>query len=107
MADDVGAPLSCEQALAFGPVPSRRLGISLGVNVVPRKICSYNCVYCQLGKTTNLTVERRVYTPTDAIVDAALERLDNAPSTEYVTFIGDGEPTLALNLQEIIEGISD
>jgi wyosine [tRNA(Phe)-imidazoG37] synthetase (radical SAM superfamily) len=107
MADDVGAPLSCEQALAFGPVPSRRLGISLGVNVVPRKTCTYNCVYCQLGKTTNLTVERRVYTHTDVIVDAVIERLDQAPSTEYVTFIGDGEPTLALNLQEIIEGISD
>jgi wyosine [tRNA(Phe)-imidazoG37] synthetase (radical SAM superfamily) len=107
MADDVGAPLSCEQTLAFGPVPSRRLGISLGVNVVPRKICSYNCVYCQLGRTTNLTIERGVYTPTDAIVDAAIERLDHAPSTEYVTFIGDGEPTLALNLKEVIGGISE
>ncbi len=82
------------------------MGLSLGVNVVPRKTCSYNCVYCQLGRTTNLTVDRRIYTPTKAIVDATLTRLDQSPSTEYVTFVGDGEPTLALNLREVIEDIS-
>lgn len=107
MADDARDPLRCEQAFAFGPVPSKRLGLSLGVNVVPRKTCSYNCVYCQLGRTTNLTVERREYTPTSVLVDAALDRLDQVPETEYVTFIGDGEPTLALNLGEVISGISD
>ncbi len=52
MASEDQTERPCEQALAFGPVPSRRLGMSIGVNVVPRKVCSYNCVYCQLGRTT-------------------------------------------------------
>jgi len=101
MASDGEAERQCEQALAFGPVPSRRLGMSIGVNVVPRKVCSYNCVYCQLGRTTKLTVERRVYTPTDPIVEAVREKLAQASHTDYVTVIGDGEPTLASNLGEV------
>ena len=106
MADHDPAGLPCEQALAFGPVPSRRLGISIGVNVVPRKVCSYNCVYCQLGRTTRLTVDRKAYTPTGMIVEAVNEKLDLAPHTDYVTVIGDGEPTLASNLDEVRAGIS-
>ena len=99
--------LPCQQALAFGPVPSRRLGVSLGVNVVPNKTCSYNCVYCQLGKTTKLTVERREYTPTEAVLDAVVEKLEGASEADYITFIGDGEPTLASNLAEVAHGISE
>jgi len=75
--------------------------MSIGVNVVPRKVCSYNCVYCQLGRTTKLTVERRAYTLTDPIVQAVEEKLAQAPHTDYVTVIGDGEPTLASNLGEV------
>jgi len=106
MADEVRPMLPCEQALAFGPVPSRRLGFSIGVNVVPTKVCSYNCVYCQLGRTTKLTVERDAYTPTDSIVGAVVEKLGMAPHTDYVTVIGDGEPTLASNLSEIRSRVS-
>ena len=94
------------QALAFGPIPSRRLGLSLGVNVVPRKICSFNCVYCQLGRTTRLTLDRRDYIPTDEIVRAVGEKLSAAPETDYVTVLGDGEPTLASNLSDILRGVS-
>mgnify|MGYP001024950659 CR=1 FL=1 len=80
--------------------------MSVGVNVVPRKVCSYNCVYCQLGRTTGLTTERRVYTPTEDIVRAVEEKLAQAPHTDYVTVIGDGEPTLASNLGEVRAGVA-
>lgn len=105
MASDDSPPAQCEQALAFGPVPSRRLGISLGVNVVPRKVCTYNCVYCQLGRTTRLTTDMREYIPTEAVVGAVMRKLDQARRTDYVTVIGDGEPTLASNLGRILEGV--
>lgn len=95
------------QALAFGPIPSRRLGLSLGVNVVPRKICSFNCVYCQLGRTTRLTLDRRDYISTDEIVRTVENKLSTAPETDYVTVLGDGEPTLASNLADIVRGISE
>ncbi len=106
MADEATAWPCDEQALAFGPVPSKRLGFSLGVNTVPRKICSYNCVYCQLGRTTRLTVERKEYSRTDAIVAAVRDKLRRTSGTEYVTVIGDGEPTLASNLAEVMDGIA-
>jgi len=101
MASEDQTEQPCDQAFAFGPVPSRRLGMSIGVNVVPRKVCSYNCVYCQLGRTTKLTVERRVYTQTDPVVQAVRDKLAQAPHTDYVTVVGDGEPTLASNLGEV------
>jgi wyosine [tRNA(Phe)-imidazoG37] synthetase (radical SAM superfamily) len=106
MAGEASVQMACEQALAFGPVPSRRLGLSVGANVVPRKTCSYNCVYCQLGRTTRLTVERKEYTETEALVSAVMERLRQSPETEYVTAIGDGEPTLASNLADVFEAVS-
>jgi len=88
--------------LAFGPVPSRRLGLSVGVNTVPMKKCTYSCVYCQLGATTDLTVDRESYYQSDSVVRAALECIDRAPSRpDYVTFIGQGEPSLASNMGEI------
>jgi len=88
--------------LAFGPVPSRRLGLSVGVNTVPMKTCTYSCVYCQLGPTTDLTVDRESYYPSDSVVRAALKCIDRAPSRpDYVTFIGQGEPSLASNMGEI------
>jgi len=63
-------PTAC---FAFGPVPSRRLGRSLGVNNVPYKTCSYSCVYCQLGRTTNLTVERRCFYDWRSVVESVAE----------------------------------
>ena len=80
---------------AFGPVPSRRLGRSLGVNNVPYKTCSYSCVYCQLGRTTNLTVERRCFYDWRSVVGSVAEALrELRGGVDYVTFVPDGEPTL-------------
>jgi len=63
----------------FGPVPSRRLGISLGIDLVPHKTCSYNCIYCECGKTTDLTTERREYVRTDEVIEELREYLRASP----------------------------
>ena len=95
-----------DQILAFGPVPSRRIGLSVGVNTVPMKTCTYSCIYCQLGPTADLTVARRPYYQPDSVVRATLERIDRSPRRpDYVTFIGQGEPSLASNLGEIHEAL--
>ena len=79
----------------YGPVPSRRLGRSLGVDLIPFKTCSYDCIYCQLGPTTNRTVERREYVPTDTVLAQVQERLAGlAAPPDYITLAGSGEPTL-------------
>lgn len=87
---------------AFGPVPSRRLGRSLGINNIPPKTCSYSCVYCQLGKTSNITVDRQAfYKPAD-ILKEARRKVDNATvrneRIDYLTLVPDGEPTLDINI---------
>ncbi|MCK5843944.1 MAG: radical SAM protein, partial [Victivallales bacterium] len=93
---------SSEKTFLFGPVPSRRLGISLGVDLVPRKTCSMDCVYCESGKTTALTIERREYHPTAAILAELDAFLATSPKLDYVTFSGAGEPTLHSGIGEII-----
>jgi len=87
----------------FGPVPSRRLGRSLGVDVVPFKICSYDCIYCQLGRTTCKTVERKEWVSMDAVLNELKQKLTSRP--DYITLSGSGEPTLHSRLGEIIEHI--
>src|ERR1035437_696237 len=87
----------------FGPVPSRRLGRSLGVDLVPFKTCSYDCIYCQLGRTTRKTVERKEWVPMDAVLDELKRKLTCRP--DYITLSGSGEPTLHSRLGEIIEHI--
>ncbi|MCU0782896.1 MAG: radical SAM protein [Verrucomicrobia bacterium] len=87
----------------FGPVPSRRLGRSLGVDLVPFKICNYDCIYCQLGRTTCKTVERKEWVPMDAVLDELKQKLTSKP--DYITLSGSGEPTLHSRLGEIIEHI--
>jgi wyosine [tRNA(Phe)-imidazoG37] synthetase (radical SAM superfamily) len=92
--------------LAFGPVPSRRLGKSLGINNIRPKACSYSCVYCQLGKTSENIVERRVfYQPCDILNDVR-RKVDNATAKnqriDYLTFVSDGEPTLDININREI-----
>ena len=77
----------------FGPVPSRRLGRSLGVDLVPFKTCSYDCVYCQLGRTTNKTVERREWVPLNAVLAELKEKLATRP--DYAERIGRADPFLA------------
>lgn len=82
----------------FGPVPSRRLGMSLGINNVPYKTCTYSCVYCQLGRTTNLIVERKPYSVPERVVDEIGSIVDTQARIDYITFVPDGEPTLDKNL---------
>ena len=86
----------------FGPVPSRRLGRSLGIDLVPFKICTYNCIYCQLGPTTNLTLERKEWVPFDKVIEEAREKIRSADGIDYITFSGSGEPTLHSRIGELI-----
>jgi wyosine [tRNA(Phe)-imidazoG37] synthetase (radical SAM superfamily) len=89
----------------YGPVPSRRLGLSLGVDVVPAKLCTYDCIYCQLGPTRTLTTERASARPVDEIVAEVERRLRIWPPADVVTVAGSGEPTLYSGLGELIAGI--
>ena len=84
----------------FGPVPSRRLGRSLGVDLVPFKTCTYDCIYCQLGRTTTKTVERREWVPLDDVLVELKEKLATKP--DYITLSGSGEPTLYSRAGELI-----
>jgi wyosine [tRNA(Phe)-imidazoG37] synthetase (radical SAM superfamily) len=88
----------------YGPVASWRLGRSLGVDILStkEKTCSFDCVYCQLGKTTNKTVDRQVYVKTDEIERELKAVADSiTETTDVVTFAGMGEPTLGANLGEV------
>ncbi len=87
----------------FGPVPSRRLGRSLGVDVVPFKTCTFDCIYCQLGRTANKTIERREWVPLEEVVDELRGKLTSGP--DYVTIGGSGEPTLYSRIGELIDRI--
>lgn len=87
----------------FGPVPSRRLGRSLGIDLVPFKTCTYDCLYCQLGRTTNRTMERTEWFPLGDILSEVKDRLSSRP--DYITLSGSGEPTLYSGLGDLIEGI--
>jgi len=85
----------------FGPVPSRRLGISLGVDIMPHKTCSLNCVYCECGRTTDLTIKRGEYTPMESIREELKDFLSGNPKLDFITFSGSGEPTLHTGIGEI------
>ena len=92
--------------LTFGPVPSRRLGRSLGINNIPPKICTYSCVYCQLGKTFKMKIEPTEFYQPKEILSEVQNKVEKAKkmqeSIDYLTFVPDGEPTLDINLgQEI------
>lgn len=89
----------------FGPVLSRRLGLSLGVDLVPHKTCSLNCVYCECGPTTHLTNERREFVNTKEVLEELRDFLKNSPELDYVTFSGSGEPTLHSKIGDVIEFI--
>ncbi|MFW6018189.1 MAG: radical SAM protein [Halapricum sp.] len=92
--------------IAYGPVPSRRLGQSLGINNIPPKTCTYACVYCQLGPTTTSGTDRLDFYATDEIVEAVETRVqaarENDEPIDYLSFVPDGEPTLDANLEETI-----
>ena len=87
----------------YGPVPSRRLGRSLGVDLVPFKTCSYDCIYCQLGRTTNKTIQRKEWVPLDDVVAELKTNLSSRP--DYITLSGSGEPTLYSRTGELIDRI--
>ena len=93
--------------IAFGPVPSRRLGRSLGINNIPAKTCSYSCVYCQLGNTIRMHFERQGFYEPERIAKEVKEQVDKAKSKgepiDYLTFVPDGEPTLDIALGEEID----
>ncbi len=89
----------------FGPVPSRRLGMSLGVDLVPKKVCSLNCVYCEVGKTTTLTIDRKEYIKYDTVIAELMNYFNNNPNPDYITFSGYGEPTLNIRIGDIIQFI--
>ena len=91
----------------YGPVISRRLGRSLGVDLVPHKVCSYDCVYCQLGTTTHKTLERRDYIPAKVILTELREKLTQHADVDFITLAGSGEPTLNRVMKEVICGIKE
>jgi wyosine [tRNA(Phe)-imidazoG37] synthetase (radical SAM superfamily) len=93
----------------FGPVPSRRLGQSLGIDTIPLKTCNWNCVYCQLGRTVPLTNERREYVPAEEILLEVEQVLRSHKSGEidWVTFVGSGEPTLHSRTGELIRRVKE
>jgi wyosine [tRNA(Phe)-imidazoG37] synthetase (radical SAM superfamily) len=104
-------PLFCKndpklkKKFTFGPVPSRRLGKSLGVDIVPFKECAYDCIYCQLGRTTNKTTNLKEYCPMEDVILEVKEKLQRIPRPDYITLSGSGEPTLNCRIKEIIGGI--
>lgn len=86
----------------FGPIASRRLGRSLGISPLPVKVCNYSCIYCQLGRTNKMTNTRQIFFPTEDIIAEFKAYLKDSSQFDIVTVCGEGEPTLCLNLGEII-----
>lgn len=88
--------------IAFGPVPSRRLGRSLGINNIPPKVCSYSCVYCQVGRTSSMRMERQAFYESREIVEAVRDKVEtlrgSGDTVDYLSFVPDGEPTLDVHL---------
>jgi len=89
----------------FGPVPSRRLGYSLGVDIVPAKVCTLDCVYCQVGQTTLKTVDRKEWVPRENVLRDLQEVLARDIQIDFITFSGSGEPTLHAGIGQIIQRI--
>ena len=90
-----------EPRYVYGPVPSRRLGLSLGIDIIPRKTCTLDCVYCQCGRTTGKTLERRSFYPVEDILAQAREAVKGR-KVEFLTFSGEGEPTLNKDIGRLI-----
>jgi len=90
------------KTLLFGPVKSRRLGKSLGIEMVPKKVCTMNCIYCEVGKTTDLTLERKEYYPWDLIEKSILQAKELKDTFDVLTFTGSGEPSLNIHFEKAI-----
>ncbi len=89
----------------YGPVPSRRLGLSLGVDILPPKICTLDCIYCQIGRTTDSILTRKSYVPVSQIVTEVGKRIEQGLTCDYITLTASGEPTLNSDLGTLIDGI--
>jgi len=97
--------LADKKKYLYGPVPSRRLGLSCGIDIAPLKICTLDCIYCQLGKTAQTTIERKDYIPVEPVLAELKEALAEGMEADYITIAGSGEPTLNSRLGELIDGI--
>ena len=92
----------------YGPVPSRRLGRSLGIDLVPHKICTYDCIYCQIGRTTRKTLLRKEYIPKEEVSEEVKAFLLNGESSlDHFSLCGSGEPTLHSQIGSVIQGIKE
>lgn len=91
----------------YGPVPSRRLGRSLGVDIVPAKICTLDCVYCQIGRTTQKSIVRQDFLDIEAVLEELKDKLAAGVTADYITIGGSGEPTLNSRLGELIDRIAE
>ena len=96
-----------KERFVYGPVPSRRLGRSLGVDLVPYKVCSYDCIYCQIGGTTRKTLNRKPYILADMILEDLKGKLKEGASMDYITLAGSGEPTLHSEIGTLIHKIKE
>ena len=90
-----------------GPVYSRRLGKSLGINIITDKSCSFDCVYCEIAKTPSLTLERKEYIETNELINELDNYLKNEPELDFITFSSTGEPTLHIKIKEVIEFLKE
>lgn len=91
----------------YGPVPSRRLGFSLGVDIVPYKTCTLDCIYCQLGRTTRKEIVRKSYAQKDDILKEIGESVNRGKEINFITFSGSGEPTLNSDIGILIKGVKE
>jgi wyosine [tRNA(Phe)-imidazoG37] synthetase (radical SAM superfamily) len=89
----------------FGPVPSRRLGFSLGVDIIPHKYCNFDCIYCQIGKTTHKNATRKMFFEVEEVVKEIINTIQYTEKVDFVTFSGSGEPTLNENLGAMIKEV--
>lgn len=89
----------------YGPIPSRRLGRSLGVSPIPKKTCNYSCIYCQLGRTNKMTNTRQEFFKLEDIVAEFKEYIKNSDAFDVVTVVGEGEPTLYSRLGELVRNL--
>ena len=96
-----------EKQYVFGPVPSRRLGRSLGVDLIPFKTCTFNCVYCQLGRTKKTTIERKEWVPIEPVLEQIRQKIAGEHKPDYITLSGSGEPTLHSGIGEVIRRIKE
>lgn len=97
--------------IAFGPVPSRRLGHSMGINNIPPKNCTYSCIYCQLGRTDGMQLERKEFYSPEKVIEDVNSLIEKAKSAgeniDYLTFVPDGEPTLDINLGKVMKELKN